>query len=214
MDRQRHDAAQTLYDYLALRDASVGPADLIIGFGHFDLKIPRQCGALWRAERAPRILFTGGVGAGTAGLDQPEAVYFRDEVLRHCPEIPESTILVEASSRHTGENVARSTALLKAVSPEACFDRGIDRVILVATAARQRRVWLTCTKHWPHLSLENLPPHATYAQDLALFAEKGRDLDALLLGEVERLLTYPSLGYIAQPDIPREVLDAYRMLRQ
>ncbi len=214
MNRQRHDVTQTLFDYLALRDSGVGPADLIIGFGHFDLKIPRQCGALWRAGRAPRILFTGGVGAGTAGLGQPEALCFRDEVLRHFPEIPESAILVEPVSRHTGENVEKSTVLLKAVSPEACFDRGIRHVILVATAARQRRVWLTCTQHWPHLSLTNLPPRATHAQDLALFAENGRDLDALLLGEMERLLTYPALGHIAQPDIPQEVLDAYRLLRE
>ena len=214
MDRQSHDAAQALFDYLSLRDPDVGSADLIIGFGHFDPKIPRQCGALWRAGRAPRILFTGGVGAGTAGLGQPEALCFRDEVLRQFPEIPESAILVEPASRHTGENVEKSTVLLKAVSPEACFDHGIRHVILVATAARQRRVWLTCTKQWPHLSLSNLPPHTTYAQDLDLFAAKGRDLDALLLGEMDRLLTYPALGHIAQPDIPQEVLDAYRLLQE
>jgi len=212
MDRQRHDAAQALFDYLALRDSSAGPADLIIGFGHFDLKIPRQCGALWRAGWAPRVLFTGGVGAGTVGLGQPEALCFRDEVLRQFPEIPESAILVEPASRHTGENVAKSSALLKAASPEACVDRGIHRVILVATAARQRRVGLTCMKHWPHLSLVNLPPHASYAQDLALFAENGRDLDVLLLGEIERPLTYPARGYVAPIVLPEAIISTYHAL--
>jgi hypothetical protein len=49
---------------------------VIVGFGHFDLRIARTCGDLWQQGLASRILFTGGVGhlagrfrhAGSGGL--------------------------------------------------------------------------------------------------------------------------------------------------
>lgn len=212
MNLQQNDATQTLFGYLARRDMTVEPGDLIIGFGHFDPKIPLRCGALWRAGLAPRILFTGGFGAGTADLGRPEALYFRDVILQHYPEMPASSILVEPASRHTGENVEKSTALLRAVSPEACFDRGIRHVILVATAARQRRVWLTCQKHWPHIRLTNAPPVTSLETERRLFAGKGRDLVPLLLGEMARILDYPERGFIVSDTVPGDVLEAYTLL--
>ena len=42
-DARAPDAAQVLFDYLYLRDQKIGPADAVIGFGHFDLKIPGRC---------------------------------------------------------------------------------------------------------------------------------------------------------------------------
>ncbi|MBN1248979.1 MAG: YdcF family protein [Anaerolineae bacterium] len=204
---------QVVYDYLAFRHDDLAPADLIVGFGHFDPRIPRTCGRLWREGLAPRILFTGGIGAGTADLGQPEALYFRDELRKTYPEIPDGAVLLEPDSRHTGENIALSAALLRRVSPEASFEQGLARVILVATPARQRRVWLACRQHWPHLCLSCAPPPSTLVEDRALFASKGRDLVDLLAEEMARLLTYPGLGYIVEPQIPPAVLDAYQRLQ-
>ena len=210
------ESASRIFHYLARRDDSLAPADLIIGFGHFDRRIPHRCGEIWLAQRsgapASRILFTGGIGAGTADLGQPEALFFRDELRRAYPEIPTSAVLVEPDSSHTGENIAFSEALLRRLSPEACIERGIEHIVLVATPARQRRVFLACRKHWPHLQLSCAPPLSAFDADRDLFAAKGRDLETLLLGEMHRLLTYPALGYIVEPDIPSGVIEAYRDL--
>lgn len=211
------ESASGIFHYLARRDDSLAPADLIIGFGHFDPRIPHRCGEIWLAQRSDalgsRILFTGGIGAGTADLQQPEALFFRDRLQCAWPEIPASAVLVEPHSTHTGENITFSEALLRRVSPEVCFERGIAHVVLVATPARQRRVFLACRKHWPHLHLSCAPPLSTFDEDRELFAAKGRNLETLLLGEMHRLLTYPALGFIADPDIPRFVLEAYYELK-
>ncbi len=191
----------------------MAPADLIIGFGHFDARIPQQCGRLWLEGRAPRILFTGGIGAGTADLGQPEALYFRDQVLRLYPDLPPSALLIEADSRHTGENIENSTALLQRTSPEASFHCGIRHVILVATPARQRRVWLACRKHWSHLRLSCAPPQTTFEADHTIFAARQRNLVTLMMGEMDRILTYPAKGYIAETVVPPDVLGAYRRLQ-
>lgn len=211
--------ARRLFEYLAVCDydaaAMAGaPADLIMGFGHFDPKIPRVCGALWCHHLAPRILFTGGRGAGTADLNQPEALHFRNELCRCYPEIPEDVVLVEPRSRHTGENVINSIALLRSVTPEACFERGVTHVILVANAYRQRRVWLTCRRHMPRVHFTNAPPPTSLGEELALFAGKGQDLIALMVGEVERLMKYSELGYIAMAQIPEDVYAAFQSLKQ
>ena len=41
--------------------AVIVEADVIIGFGHFDLAIPEHCLKLYREGCAGRIIFTGGV---------------------------------------------------------------------------------------------------------------------------------------------------------
>ena len=73
------DDAKTCFEYLYVCDASLEPADLIIGFGHFDPKIPRRCCELYVQGYAPRILYTGGIGAGSADIGMAEAIYFREE---------------------------------------------------------------------------------------------------------------------------------------
>ena len=40
--------ARLLFDYLYLRDPDAGTADAVMGFGHFDMKIPRRCLELHR----------------------------------------------------------------------------------------------------------------------------------------------------------------------
>jgi len=205
-------AVEALYDYLAARDAPVAPADLVIGFGHFDPRVSRRCGDLWEAGLADRILFTGGVGAGTADLGKPEALFFWDELRLSHPHIPAQAVLIELDSRHTGENIEMSQGLPRAVSPEACIEQGIEHVILVATPARQRRVWLACRQHWPHVRLTNAPPESALEADVALFASKGRNLRELLAGEARRILAYPALGYIAADEVPGNVLAAYSEL--
>ncbi len=51
--RRVSDPARVLFDYLYLRDPDILAADAVIGFGHFDLKIPRRCLELHRRGLAP-----------------------------------------------------------------------------------------------------------------------------------------------------------------
>ena len=76
------DAARVLFEFLYLRDPEIVAADAVIGFGHFDLKIPRRCLELHKSGLAPLIVFSGGMGAGTADLGRAEARAFVDDTTR------------------------------------------------------------------------------------------------------------------------------------
>src|SRR4051812_33676776 len=81
-------AAKRVLDYLAASDplpTSEAPADAIMGFGLFDLALPRFCGDLFAQARAQRIIFSGGIGVGTGNLVGAEADAWRAELRRSHP---------------------------------------------------------------------------------------------------------------------------------
>ncbi len=206
------DEACKVFDYLYMRDDKQR-ADAILGFGHFDMKIPRTCGKLYEEGYAPKVIFTGGVGAGTADLKKKEAQVFRDELYAHFPDIPEEDILIEDRSTNTGQNIYFLKEMAFHKWPEHNFSKGISSVMLVCNAARQRRTWLTWRKILPEVHAINCPPETTYDQEKELFRSKGRALESLLLGEMERILDYPDKDFIVEEKIPEDVYNAYQMLK-
>ena len=202
----------TLFRYLAMRDEELHESDLIIGFGHFDPKIPRRCCELYTRGLAPRVLFTGGVGAGTADLGRCEADFFLAVATAQADHIPKSAFIVENRSTNTGENIRMSSAVLGALDPPLRFGREIRSVILVASAYRQRRAMLTARLHLEGVDIQNAPPLTDYAKERALFADKDQMLDELMVGEVTRIRTYPAEGFTLATEIPEQVLVAARRL--
>lgn len=203
------DPAEFILEYLALR-SSAQPVqnDAIVGFGHFDLRIARRCGQLWRAGAAPRILFTGGFGAGSGHLDRPEAEAFAQELRTHFPEIPDDAVLIESRSTHTGENVRfLSTRAAAAHWP-------LRTVALVASPYRQRRVSLTWRRHMPGSAHFNCPPPTTLEHEIELFRAQGQDFVDLLPAEIDRLTDYAARGWIAAEPIPLAVAEAAERLRR
>ena len=204
-----HSAAKTVYQYLSERSSlPSSPVDAIIGFGHFDLRIAHQCGQLWQSGFAPHIIFTGGIGAGSADLNQPEANELAEHLFAKFPDIPTEQVLLETSSTNTGENIRFLRQKAEAIPWP------IQRVILVATPFRQRRVRLTWQAQGPTDSLTfNAPPPSTLNKDSALFATNGEDLTAQLPGEIDRLVSYAQRGWIAPESIPAAVISARRWIQ-
>jgi uncharacterized SAM-binding protein YcdF (DUF218 family) len=208
------EAAKEVFDYSCLRDMACGKADLIIGFGHFDMNIPRQCARLYLGGYAKRILFTGGRGAGSADLEQAESITFKNVLLKEFSDIPEHDVLVENESTNTGENIRYSAALLRETDNGFCFENGISNVIAVASPYRQRRVFRTVQKVYPNIRIYNMPPETTFEKEVRIFEEKGENFIQLLLGEVERIICYPKKGYMQFDEIPKEIMELYHILKK
>jgi uncharacterized SAM-binding protein YcdF (DUF218 family) len=204
--------AEIIFEYLYLREPA-SKADAILGFGHFDSKIPVRCGELYHTGWASQLIFTGGMGVGTADLDQPEALYFKRVLLQHFPAIQDSAIITETNSSNTGENIRFTTELLRLQYPHLVFGSGIQRVLISANAYRQRRVYHTCQQYFPQLTWINSPPETSYLTEKIMFASKSECLDEHLLGEVERLISYPSKGFMSDITIPDQILEAFRTLK-
>lgn len=206
--------AKAIFEFLYIRDALTCSADIIIGFGHFDMRIPRQCGYLYHEGLADNILFTGGRGAGTADLEEAEGIEFEKELRKTYPGIPASKIIVESSSTNTGENILFSERILDRSNPEYCFENGIHRAIAVACPYRQLRVKLCMNKIFPRVEVLSAPPDTTFEYELELYKSKNQDLILLLAGEMERILTYPGKGFICPTVTPDTVLKSYHSLKK
>ncbi|MBI5380270.1 MAG: YdcF family protein [Opitutae bacterium] len=208
------DAAERVFAYLALTTpAPATPCDAVVGFGHFDLRIPRACGTLFRAGRVRHIIFTGGIGAGTADLGAPEADVFSAELRRDFPDISPASVFTENQSTNTGENIRFTAAKLARQQPALAFGHGIRSALLVANPCRQRRVWLTWRANLPDVPAHCAPPASSFAAEQALYASKGQDIRLQLLGEIERILAYPAKGWIQAEPVPPEILAATEQLR-
>lgn len=206
------DAAKRIFQYLCVNEAAA-KADLIIGFGHFDLRIPELCGGLYQSGRAGRILLTGGRGSGTADLTDAEAAVFAGVLREKYPFIPKAHVFVESESTNTGENIRFSARVLSATDNAFCFERGIKSVIAVASPYRQRRVWRTMQKLYPGIRVFNRPPETSFEEEIRVFQAKNQDLVSLLAGELERIMTYPEKGYMAAEIIPPDIMEAYRQIK-
>lgn len=202
-----------LHDWLAMRDAAPPtPVDAVIGFGHFDLAIPRHCVELVKAGRARHVIFTGGIGAGTADLGMAEAEAFRGVLMEEHPELA-AQVICESRSTNTAENIRFTRELLTAQHPQIAFGSGIRSVMLVATPCRQRRVFQTWRKVMPDIPAVNAPPSHALDALAALYASKGEDILQQILGEYERLRDYPTRGWITDEPIPNAEHEAARELR-
>ena len=98
----RNETAKRIFQYLCIRDETFTKADLVIGFGHFDLRIPKLCGVVYESGHAAKVLLTGGRGAGTADLQDAEANVFREILRETFPKIPPEDVFVENVSANTG----------------------------------------------------------------------------------------------------------------
>lgn len=214
-DQATQDDARQVFTYLAETDALPTTAcDAVLGFGVFDLKLPRFCGELYRSGRAKRIVFTGGVGAGSADLGQPEADAWHAELLRTHPGIPRDYIILENRSTNTGENVRFTAELLAQKHPHLAFGCGIQTVIAVAAPSRLRRVRLTLQQLHPRLRVFGQHPGSSFAEEQALYASKGLDFVAHLAGELDRLVDYAARGWIRTERFPAPLVAALPRLHQ
>lgn len=207
-------AAEQVLRFLAATDpAPAAPVDAIIGFGVFDLTLPRFCVQLFEQGLAPRIIFTGGLGAGTGNLGGPEADVWRAEVARTHPEVARQ-IITENRSTNTAENIEFTATLLEQQYPDLAFGRGITTAIAVASPSRLRRVRLSLRRRQPAVRVTLALPAVSLDVEQALYESHGVPYLEHLIGELDRLETYPARGWIAAEPIPPEILAAKRVLSE
>jgi len=205
--------AKNIFNYLYIKEEPV-KADAVIGFGHFDLKIPRRCAELYINGFVSKIIFTGGVGAGSADFIYPEAIEFFNLVKKEFPNIPPDDIITEPNSTNTGENLRFTQSVLQKINPGFTFTRGIEKILKVSNAYRQRRAYLTCRKIYPAIQFINTPAKTSFEEELELYKLKNQNLITHLKGEMQRMISYPALGFIVSEEIPAEILQAYEILKE
>jgi uncharacterized SAM-binding protein YcdF (DUF218 family) len=197
--------ARLLLEAQRVRDP-LSRGDAILVLCSYDTRVADYAAELYRKQYAPLLVFSGKEGANTEGrFSATEAEIFA-EVAR-CAGVPEQAILLEKEARNTGENVRFSRELLAG--------RGlrVRKVIAVQKPFMGLRVRATFQKAWPELEvLVTAPP-----QELEELAPPGMELAeviSIMVGDFERVLEYPKLGFQTEQAVSDQALAAFEYLKE
>ena len=122
-------------------------------------------------------------------------------------------MILERESRHTSDHFWKTKGLL-ASSPHAVTDNPPKIVILVPSPIAERRALETGRWRWPGSDFWVGGVPVTY--DHYLHVGDPVAIVGRMVGEIERILAYPSRGYMGKPDRPppKRVISAYDWLRE
>jgi len=195
--------AQIIWDYHHLHH-KLEKADLILALGSNDLRVAEHAANLYLQGWAPRLMFSGNVGALTRGqFAKSEAETFAEIAVEK--GVPREAILIEPESTNTGENVAFSRRVLAR--------HGLDpeKIILVQKPYMERRAYATFVNFWPGKRVIVSSPPIPFADYPTAHLPKDLVI-SIMVGDLQRIRDYPAKGFQIAQEIPEEVWQAYEKL--
>ncbi|MCX5317790.1 YdcF family protein [Streptomyces sp. NBC_00154] len=195
--------AKLVWDFHQMHH-DVRPVDAAIGLGSHDLGVAAFSAELYRAGLFPTLVFTGGNSPTTAKVfPRGEAVHFREHAL--ALGVPDSAILVEPNAGNTGQNIT--------LSREALASAGITpkTVLLVAKPYMERRSFATARKLWPEVEVTCASEPMEFDDYLKSIGDEKLVID-MLVGDLQRVIEYPKLGFAIEQHVPEDVHAAYESL--
>lgn len=203
-DQQRQQA-QLIWDYHQMHH-TLRPTDAAIGLGSHDMGVPAYCAELYRAGLFPTLVFSGGPNPTHPGrFPEGEAIAFREHAL--ALGVPDTAILTETRARNTGQNIAFSRQVL------ANAGHAPATVLLIAMPYMERRAYATACKVWPEAEFLCASAPIEFDDYLKTIGDEKLVVDQLV-GDLQRVIEYPQLGFAIEQDVPEDVHDAYDHLVQ
>ena len=202
-DSRIDNLARIIWDYHHLNHR-LERADLILTLGSNDLRVAEYAADLYLQGWAPLLVCSGNAGALTRErFDKPEAELFA-EIARK-KGVPADAILIEAESTNTGENILFSRRLLES--------KGIDpaSILLVQKPYMERRAYATLLNFWPGKRVVVASPPISFADYPTPELPKELVIN-IMVGDLQRIRTYPGKGFQIEQEIPDDVWRAYEQL--
>ncbi|WP_405907720.1 YdcF family protein [Streptomyces sp. NBC_00828] len=201
-DEQFHDAT-LIWDYHQMghepRHCSAA-----IGLGSHDLGVATAAADLYREGLFPVVVFSGGNSPTTrARFPRGEAVHYREHALGL--GVPDKAILVEPKAANTGQNVTLSRQLLREAGVE------VESLLLISKPYMERRSYATCRKLWPEAEVVCASEPLELDDYIKSIGDEKLVVD-MLVGDLQRVIEYPKLGFAVEQDVPGDVYDAYERL--
>jgi uncharacterized SAM-binding protein YcdF (DUF218 family) len=201
-------AARILWDYLQMHH-SFRRCEAIFGLCSMDDRVAVRVAQLHEQGCGAYIIFSGGIAHQSDALRpawvSPEAEHFAEVAVRH--GAPRDKILIENRASNTGENINYTYQLLQ--------ERNLHpkSLLLVQKPYMERRAYATFKKQWPDpgTSFMVTSPPIPYDEYFNLANPKERVIH-IMVGDLQRVLEYPKLGYQVRQMIPDNVWQAYRQL--
>ncbi|WP_433456368.1 YdcF family protein (plasmid) [Streptomyces sp. CA-142005] len=182
------------------------PCSAAIGLGSHDLGVATAAADLYRAGLFPVLVFSGGNSPTTrARFPRGEAVHYREHALSL--GVPGEVILVEPNAANTGQNITFSRELLAEAGVQ------VESLLLISKPYMERRSYATCRKLWPEVHVVCASEPLELDDYIKSIGDEKLVVD-MLVGDLQRVIEYPKLGFAVEQEVPRDVYDAYeRLLR-
>ncbi len=197
-------AVNALWDYHRLRHDPL-PADIILVFGSNDLRVAEHAARLHLSGLAPLLLFSGARGRMT--LDWPEEEALAMARVARGLGVAEEAILIEKRATNTGENIRFSRELLAAHGLAPRTGLAVQKPYM------ERRTHAALEAQWPELPCRVSSPDLDFASYCTGEFEPARVIEAAV-GDFQRILDYPALGFATPQAVPAEVMAAYELLKE
>lgn len=198
----RHDAG-TIWEYHQMHHRR-RPCSAAIGLGSHDLGVAAFAAKLYHEGLFPVVVFSGANSPTTAArFPRGEAIHYSEHAIEL--GVPASAIIIESAATNTGENITRSRQVLTQAGIHPAS------VLLISKPYMERRAYATCRKAWPEIE-------AVCASEPLTFDEYVAEIDdaklviEMLVGDLQRVIEYPALGYAIAQDVPVPVHTAYQRL--
>jgi len=202
--------AQLLFDYHFLKQP-LQKADCIFVLGSHDPSVADYAVQLYHEGYAPYIIFSGGVirpeGELRNSIPKSEAAAFFDIAMQH--GVPANAILLENEATNTGENFIYARKLLKEKK------LNFKSFILIQKPYMVRRTYATAKVQFQDFDfvVSALPDnYRSYIDRCAGNKISKERVISNMIGDLQRLKTYPSKGFLIPMEIPGEVWDASEKL--
>ncbi len=192
-----------LWDFLKLNH-SLENVDLIFVLCSHDIRIAKYAAELWKQNYSNLILFSGGLNFFTKSIFQSsEAESFAKIAIQE--GVNPNSILIESKSTNTGENVQFSKTLLQELKIYP------KKIIAVQKPSMTRRVSLALSKQWSDVKFLISSPNYTLVQASHEYISLKLIINEIV-GDFQRIIEYPKMGFQSATEIPLYVTYAYNFL--
>ncbi|QDY78235.1 YdcF family protein [Streptomyces qinzhouensis] len=196
----QRDQAGLIWDYHQMGHEPE-PVEVAIGLGSHDPGVADTAARLYHQGLMKTLVFSGGNSPTTKGrFPRGEAVHYREHALTL--GVPDDAILVEPHATNTGANIALSRELLarEGIRPSS--------VLLITKPYMERRAYATTRRVWPEVDVRCASEDLAFADYLTAIGDQKLVVD-MLVGDLQRIIEYPKLGYAIEQDVPKDVRTAY-----
>ncbi|MEU2944118.1 YdcF family protein [Nocardiopsis alba] len=200
-EQWRH--AELIWEYHRMHH-QVRACDVAVALGCNDIGVAEYAAELYRDGLFTALVFTGGNSPSTAELfPRGEAVHFRERALEL--GVPDSVILIEPEASNTGQNISFSRRLLA--------ENGLtpDSVLVICMPYMERRAFATTRKLWDQVEVVCASAPVSLGDYVKGQGDVGAVID-MMVGDLQRVMEYPKLGFAIEQEVPREVREAYEFL--
>jgi len=180
------------------------PADMIFVLCSTDVRVADRAAELYDQGIAPRIVVSGNVGQLTRGLfAATEAEAFADRLM--ALGVPESVLILEKEATNTGENARFTRRLLEQLGVV------VKSAVCVQKPFMERRTFATIARQWPELEFTVTSPRLGFDAWCAGAGSREAVINAMV-GDLQRIIEYPKLGFQIAQDVPPSVIAAMQEL--